>query len=211
MFCEGIDWAATGSMLSGIGAIVTPILAIIAALYGYTDWKKRERYKSNRSIAIEALSVFDEMREALDGIRSPFSPGHEQAEAKQALAEAGINENDQRFHARTQQYVVQKRIQDRNEQWEKVAAIAPKLYAHFGSDTKVHMRELLKARQEVWVAAEMYGSSTSDKTLERAHAAIWKGYGAATEKGVDEIDKKLDEAQRAMEEKLRIYVEWDRK
>ena len=169
---------------------------------------ERERFKSNRDIAIQALSLFDGAREALGGVRSPFTPGHEHANAETALKEAGVSEHDIRWNAKVKRYVVLKRIQDQADHWTRVATLVPKLYAHFGKEAKENMRALLKARHEVWTAGDMFGHDFDHDSSEKFNAIIWKGYAKA-KKVDDPIDANLDDVQKKLEAKLQKYIEWD--
>ena len=152
-----IDWSATGAMLGGFGALLGAA-AIVVAAGNFQSWTKRERYKADRERAIEIAALFHEGRFVLEQIRSPLLLAGELNRAKEAI------ESDERTQedAKNQRWITRRvmitRIVDQEDYWVKVFNSLPMAKAVFGEHIYDALFSILKARQKVYAAAEMYPS-----------------------------------------------------
>lgn len=62
---DGIDWAATGTMLQGVAAL----LAAGAAVWGVNQWRKELRYKRNSELAVQVMVAVEGIARSLEQAR----------------------------------------------------------------------------------------------------------------------------------------------
>lgn len=81
----GIDWAATGTMIQGVGTLGGAIAVYAAAKLGLAAWKHQKLAERNRDQAEVILHAAYNARRALTYLRSPWMPGSESAAAEAKL------------------------------------------------------------------------------------------------------------------------------
>lgn len=80
-----IDWAATGTMLQGLGTLGGAIAVYAAARLGLAAWKRQKLAERNRDQAEIILHAAYNARRGLGYLRSPLMSGSEQASAEEKL------------------------------------------------------------------------------------------------------------------------------
>ena len=207
MFCEaGIDWAATGAMLGGIGAVLTALVAIAAVQIAYPEWKQREAYAAAAKDARTLLTTFFEGRQAIDAIRSPFVHAGEIADAEKVLEAApnpGFWQNNDP-QRRRQSLATFARIQRHNELWDRVLALSTVAKVVFGNAVEEQFKKVMWARQQVYAATQVYPNAERD-FLQQMQKVLWKGYTGEAE--ADPIDSQLDAATTALQNALGKYFQ----
>lgn len=211
-----IDWNATGAMFAGIGSLIAAgvlIATFIKARKSFEEWKRQEAYKTDRKLAIDILAAFEEGKQAIRTIRSIVSLGEEQAEV-----ERFIKENSNGDYNSSYSYVagerdrlkkritVQLRIQHHKETWDRIIKILPVAKAIFGVRIKNLLVDVLKARQEIWIAASMFHHKLAPTSEEKYDAIIWLMTSKPEE---DAIESKLQKAEKELEQKLTPYIRSD--
>ena len=187
-------------MLSGIGTLIAAATALFAIFKTYPDWKKQEIYKTRAREARDILACYYEGQQVIDSIRAPFVSAHELSEAEKVLGDNVKNMNNAELQRQSQRIAALTRINRHTQYWEKLFRLLPIAKAVFGDDEEKHLMDILKARQEIFAAAETYPNANDD--LARAvEGKLWKG---ASEP--DSIQVLLDESASALRNTLSEYL-----
>ena len=80
-----IDWAATGTMMQGVGTLGGAVAVYAAARMGLSAWKHQKLAERNRDQAEVILHAAYNARRALGYLRSPWMSGGELAAAEEKL------------------------------------------------------------------------------------------------------------------------------
>ena len=80
-----IDWAATGSMLQGIGTIAGVGAVVWGAINGAEAWKKQKQAERRLEMAERILTATHKARRALGYVRGPMMWGHELSIAEEKI------------------------------------------------------------------------------------------------------------------------------
>ncbi|RYD42579.1 MAG: hypothetical protein EOP63_12510 [Sphingomonadales bacterium] len=81
----GVDWAATGTMIQGLGTLGGAIAVYAAARLGLLAWRHQKLAERNRDQAEVILHAAYNARRALGYLRSPWMSGSEQVAAQEKL------------------------------------------------------------------------------------------------------------------------------
>tara|TARA_R110000803_G_scaffold198856_1_gene262726 strand:- start:877 stop:1455 length:579 start_codon:yes stop_codon:yes gene_type:complete len=188
-------------MISGLGAVITGLVALWALLVAYPDWKKRETYKARSADARSILSAFYEGRQVIDSIRSPLTYGHEIDEAQKIIDDAPelryLPEEVRRRHR--QRIVTRSRANRHAEFWEKAFRLLPVAKAVFGDQVEAGLLTVIQARQSVFAAVDVYPDV--DDEFRPWQEKFWKGIGKP-----DPIDADLDVGENKLREHLAEYL-----
>lgn len=103
-----IDWAATGSMLQGIGTLAGVGAVLIGAKIGANTWKNQKLAERRLEMAERILTATHKGRTALGYVRSPMMWEHELSAAEEKLKEdkqwAGLTEVRQKRQTTAEAY-----------------------------------------------------------------------------------------------------------
>ncbi len=86
--------------------VVAVVIASFVAIFGITSWRREAKWKRKYELAEEVLSLFYEVRERIESIRSPFSNTQEGKTRKR-----GENENGEVAEILDNAYVVFERYE----------------------------------------------------------------------------------------------------
>jgi len=175
-----IDWAATGTMLGGLGAIVAACAVIWAAKIAretFEDWTKKERFKYDREQAVAILSTFEEARYALKTIRSPLIYAYETAEAESEISKIqppplNLDEERSRY---IQAQVTISRISSHSDLWDRIFKLLPLAKVLFSKEVRDNLLEVLTINRDITYAARLYTSvaNTNTNALRASEAKFW--------------------------------------
>lgn len=87
-----IDWAATGTMLQGVGTVVGALAVIGAAIIGsrtFDNWKRQKLAERHIEQAERILTATYKVRRGLSYVRNPAMWGHETDAAEEQLKANG--------------------------------------------------------------------------------------------------------------------------
>ena len=196
-----IDWSATGSMLSGIGAVLGAAAVILVA-DNYRKWIKREKYKKDRERAIEIASIYYEGESILHNIRAPFLSASEIKDGERALGDVPEGVSDAQLNKWTTRAVVLNRIQRHDDYWEKLFNILPVAKVMFGVSVHDALFDLILIRSKLYAAADAILYSP-DGDLEVSQM-LFRNWGGRDHK--DEVQESLSKAKRVIDEMVVPYV-----
>ncbi|MEM9085772.1 MAG: hypothetical protein AAGB23_07605 [Pseudomonadota bacterium] len=144
------DWEATGTMLQGIGAIITPIGVVFAAFIAantFDNWKKQKVTERKIEHAENTLSATYRVRDSLRFIRSRGLYQDEFLRADVELQEKAVAKKDgpDADNQRLAMVLVQ-RIRETEASWDALAEVLPFAKAFFSSDLEQALESLHQQR-----------------------------------------------------------------
>lgn len=157
-----IDWDATGSMLQGIGQMLTlPLLAWATWVGRQTIQKYRQQHQSEKAVAAaeRVLTAAYAARDAIAAVRSPLVEGAEIERAQHKLSGGGAIEGMDPLSrrkieklARGQVYL--DRLTASKDDFQAVWDAMPMGRAYFGVEVYGAMEEIAHQRRVIQVSAE---------------------------------------------------------
>lgn len=156
-----IDWDATGSMLQGIGQMITlPLLAWATWVGRQTITKYRQQHQSEKAVAAaeRVLTAAYAARDAIASVRSPLVESAEIERAKAALMPPGLEafnalaERKAEKLARGQVYL--DRLNAAKEDFKVIWEAMPMGRAYFGHEVYTAMENIAHQRRVIQVSAE---------------------------------------------------------
>jgi hypothetical protein len=157
-----MDWVATGSMLTGLGAVVGAGAIIHATRKGadiFAQWQLGKDEDRRIALAEQSLALAYRLRRAIEAIRSPAIPGAERSEIHRQLRDAGaIDDRTPDYasgylasaHATTSRAAAHKPL------WDDLLGALPAIKAMFGDEIDVAVEEFWTQRDGILAAAERY-------------------------------------------------------
>lgn len=208
MICiENIGWAATGTMLQGIGTVIGAIAVIVAAFIGantFKGWRQQKLSERRIEQAERILTAAYRVRRDLSRVRSPMMHGHELADAEDSLKKngewdkiTGGDKERQRFTITQAYYNRLGRTRDNQLALEECQPMARAL---FGEQLE---KALEKLNHQFWtvrvfVDANHHDRSGADQDFRRKiDTSIWEGYPSSEE---NEVDKTIAAQMNAIED-----------
>lgn len=205
MFCGKVDWAATGTMLQGIGAIIGAIAVIIAALVGGTTfraWRRQQLLQKHMSIAEQILSAVFQAREQLANARLPIMGASERAVAKEKLIADGhqIDKSDETANIISAQVFLLRSFEN-PDTWKKLEQSKGLAFAYFGDDIPSAIDRILAQLYRFRVDANAWAD---DDKSNRAHSAkLYSTLVRGIEGELDVFAATVDQAVTDIEKVLR--------
>ena len=201
---EGIDWAATGQMLSGVGTIGSAFAILLAGLLGRqaaANFRRQKQAEREIEHAEKALAAAYKIESALSTIRSPLTTGSESSESSAELDEFEwfkmLSDNEK--SKKTQSNVFYRRIRYFQDDFDSAIAVLPFVKAYFGNEADRALRDLIHCRHTIRVYADAYARDRMhdhDYSL-KIESFIWEG--AEVEDGMDPIGKRVRLDLKALE------------
>jgi hypothetical protein len=143
----GIDWLAVGSMLQGIGAVVSGIAIVIAAIVGsntYNNWRRQKIAERTIEHAEAILTAAYRVKRELSFVRSPMMWVHELIAAEEKIKEKGewngIALKEREGYKTLYGYYI--RIENAKEARQKLESCYPYARALFGQDLDRSIQDL---------------------------------------------------------------------
>ena len=222
-----VDWAATGTMLQGIGGIGGALAVIVAAVLAantFNAWR-RQRIEERRLVHAEAaLTLAYKLERAIGSIRNPAHFGPELEGAEQTLRQQGVitdtTPRGQHQSLITGQVVLD-RITAHSVLYDKLDELRPSIRAVFGSDAEAELATFQNETQKVRAAAVGYARTGREhyrnqqaweRDMERSERyghVIWEDSEINAEGDLveDRIKKAVAVAVAALETRFRPYFD----
>ncbi|MGX6647350.1 hypothetical protein ACWCOP_05345 [Maricaulaceae bacterium MS644] len=150
-----VDWASTGAMLGGLGALLGAVAVLLAA-DNFRKWAEREKFKYNRNISVQILACFYEAEFAISSIRVRNLNASELAEAEKLIAQQIKHLNDDKQQKFINQTVLINRISSYSDTWEKIFQSLPLARAAFGEEAYDALYNVIRVRQKIDAALAVY-------------------------------------------------------
>lgn len=198
------DWAATGSMLSGLGTIGGGIAIVIAAFLGRqaaSNFRKQKVAEREIDHAERALASAYKLQSAISFIRSPLSTATELDESREELDQTKWFKDlteDKRSRI-IQSNVFYRRIRRFEKDFDEANSLLPFVKAYFGEQVYESLRDLIHCRHTVRVYADAYARDEGHdpKHSRRNESFIWEG--GLGEDGSDPIETRVVKAISTLE------------
>lgn len=193
---NAVDWAATGTMLQGIGTVIGAIAVIVAAIIGsrtFHSWKRQKLAERHIEQAERILTATYKVRRALSQVRSPVMWAHETDAAEQQLKESGewdraFPESERKSLATAKAYY--NRLNATQDTREALEECQPMARAFFGEALEKAIETLNRQfwTVKVYVDANHRDRSGADADFRRKiESTIWEGYPTSQDNEVDRI------------------------
>jgi len=191
-----IDWAATGTMLQGVGTVIGAIAVYVAARIGsqtFRSWRRQKLTERHIEQSERILTATYKVRRGLSYIRSPAIWDYEINEAEYQLKENGewietlddIGKN--RLATRKLYYNrLNRTIEDRN----RLEECQPMARALFGEELESAIEQLNRQFWIVQTSVDARGRNDGrldDAFRHKIECAIWEGYPSKEENEVDRV------------------------
>jgi hypothetical protein len=190
-----IDWAATGTMLQGIGTLVGALAVIAAAVIGsqtFNNWKRQKLAERHIEQAERILTATYKVRRGLSYVRSPAMWGHETDAAEEQLKASGewekvFSEGERKSLATAQAYY--NRLNTTRDDQRALEECQPMARAFFGEELE---KALEKLNHQFWTVKVYVDANHRDKTgadaafRKKIESTIWEGYPSTEENEVDQ-------------------------
>lgn len=191
-----IDWAATGTMLQGIGTVIGAIAVIVAAFIGgntFKSWRQQKLSERRIEQAERILTATYKVRRDLSHVRSPMMLAHEFDAAEESLKESGQwdkivgGDDERRRWSTTQAYY--NRLNRTRDDHKALEECQPMARALFGEELEKAIETL---NHQFWTVQVYVDANHRDKTGHDANhrrkidSTIWEGYPSPEENEVDQ-------------------------
>lgn len=211
--CGNIDWAATGTMLSGLGTILGAVAIIVAAWLGsqtFKTWRRQNVSERKIKEAERILTATYKARRQLAYVRNGVMWAAELNKAEEHLvAEGEIVEGDGRDHKKLiEAQVFYTRLNKAHDVRVELDECLPMARALFGHEVEQALEALNHHFHtvQVYVDANHRDKAEADRPFRRKiESAIWTGYPSKEENELDlEIEKNVALIERACLPALRL-------
>jgi hypothetical protein len=194
-----MTWADIGEILKVAGAVATGIAACVGAYVafrGLRKWQEETIGKRRAEVAEQVLSDFLQARKVFDAVRArglrinegaSRSPPHETPELKQA---------------RDRYFVPIERLSQERELFRSLAKNRYIFEAYFGKDSAKPFELIDDVFHEIAVSAEILiqmASSNPSRQDREDEMPLRNSLGWGSRKRPDDIDRKLDDALKTIE------------
>ncbi len=193
---EGIDWAATGSMLQGVGTVIGGLAVIGAAIIGsrtFDNWKRQKLAERHIEQAERILTCTYKVRRWLSHVRNPAMWAHETDAAEEQLKTSGewekaFPESERKKLATAQTYY--NRLSSTRDDRLALEECQPMARAFFGEELELAIEKL---NRQFWTVKIYVDADHRDKTgadagfRQKIESTIWEGYPSKEENEIDKI------------------------
>jgi hypothetical protein len=199
------DWAATGSMIQGLGTMAGAVAVYAAAKLGFASWRRQKIAERNRDEAELILKSAYKARRALRYIRSPWMSGHEKASAEARLDSDHPEWRDKTVREKQARLITAQayfdRIHNYREERQALEECLPMALALFGKHVEEAIENLNHQFHIVGVYAESYIDDYNGNDREftvKIRRALFSS-GAVQPGEENEISDSIEGAIRAIE------------
>jgi len=157
-----MDWVATGSMLTGFGALIGAGAIIHATRKGadiFGHWQQQKNEHRRIALAEQGLARAYRLRRAIEAIRSSTITGAERSEIHRQLRDAGAIDDRTPDYARgylTSAHAATSRADAYKALWDDLLGALPAMKAMFGDEIEATLDEFWTQRDRIIAAAERY-------------------------------------------------------
>jgi len=181
-YWTNIDWAATGTMIQGLGTFAGALAVFAAAKLGLSAWKHQKLSERNRDQAEVILHAAYSARRALGYRRSPIMSGSEMAAAEDKLDSSERTWRDNSTEAKQKRLVTAQAYYMRAERLlddrKRVEDCLPMARALFGADLENAIEKLHQQFHIVRTYADAYVddyNGTDPDLIVKIHRALFAG------------------------------------
>jgi len=201
-----IDWAATGTMLQGIGAIIGALAVIVAAAIGNKTlraWRRQQLVQKHMELAERILTLAIRAKQEIKFVRSPLKTAAELARAAQNLEANGFHKAS--YSAKWHQLCVAQTTIDRIEMykttWADLQEIKPVAFIYFGSKTVDSIDVIINSVLLIQIDAQAYAEDNflDPNFTKKLRETMSFSRSAGNH---DELGDKVDKAVEAIREQL---------
>lgn len=197
----GTDTTVTIEIIKALPMVVASVAAFVAsivAIYGINTWRREFIGKRRIELAEDVLALFYEVRDAIAGIRNPFS-----FEGEGSTRKTAEHETPEQKKARDQAHIVFERYNKREEAFSKLYSMRYRFMAQIGKDKAQPFDEIHKIIIEIFSAArtlaELWALRSEYYTPERQQQTHndrkkYEEIIGWVKSEKDEIAKRVDEA-----------------
>lgn len=199
------DWAATGSILTGIGTLAGAAAVAFAAVVGrqtFADWKRQKKEERRMEVAERILTLAYELRDEIKSVRAPgYDSGEFEAAEEKLKADPKLNwelrDTDEQERLKLGQAYLT-RLVSRRELWERVWTLKPVALAYFGEavEKELHVFWTLYGKMRVSARAYAWDHGNDEAFARRIHSDLW---GSGQD---DETSTEAKQAVKSLEEEL---------
>ena len=197
-----IDWAATGTMLQGIGTLAGACAVAWAANKGadtFDAWRTQKLTERKMDQAEKILTATHDAREALQLVRREIIYGYEKHEAEKILQEMN-GWQEMPTEARnflTLQMIYQTRLQNKSNEFSKLNKIRTMSHALFGSALDAAISHILMIYECLINKAGAYNEGLSAEVRKQVYEAM---FAVKTQDGqVNEVTAAIEAAVATIE------------
>jgi hypothetical protein len=191
-----VDWAATGTMLQGWGALLGAVSIGAAAWIGrntFESWRQQKLAERRIEQAERILTATYKVRRGLAYVRSPMMMAHEFAAAEEKLKENGewekiVGGDRERDRFRTTQAYLN-RLSSTIEDRKLMEECQPMARALFSENLEQAIEKLNRQFQTVriYVDANHNARTGADKDHRaKIESTIWSGYPSPDDNEMDQ-------------------------
>ena len=192
-----IDWAATGTMLQGIGTVIGALAVIGAAIIGsrtFDNWKRQKLAERHIEQAERILTATYKVRRDLAMVRSPMMWAHETDAAEEQLKASGEwekvwgGDDERKRFATAQAYY--NRLNSTQDDQRALEECQPMARAFFGEELE---KAIEKLNHQFWTVKVFVDANHRDKTgadaefRKKIESSIWTGWPSEEENEIDQI------------------------
>lgn len=196
-------------MLAGVGGTISATAlfatAIIAAKT-FREWKQKEAFSENRSLAIEILKAASEAFYVISDIRFP-TPRKDEEEAINNL----LDERTFLPHLRTQELIraqVRYRHDLHSDYWRNLGYLSKISEFVFGENVADRIRDILRIRLEILNAAEDFARDVGTENYAKLLTTLTGGWTMQIESSKDEYDLRLRQIFSSLKIELLEYTRY---
>jgi hypothetical protein len=161
-----IDWAATGTMLQGIGAVIGAIAVIVAAIVGrntFQAWRRQQIVQRHMELAERILTTAVRAKDQVRAIRSPLKTASELVSAEKTLESNNFDKKSFSQEAWRNFQISQAthdRLNNCASTWSELEALKPSAYVYFGDNVSSSIETILHQVHIIRVDADAYAVDT---------------------------------------------------
>lgn len=203
-----IDWAATGTMIQGIGTLIGAIAVIIAAAIGggtLRSWRRQQMLQRHMDLADRIFTAAVKAKQEINSVRSPWKDGSELHEAGKTLEANGLAKSsfsDAEWRRMESAQVSLDRINRCHSTWSDLEALKHSAYVHFGAEISEKIETILHQVHIIRVDALAYAEGFGDNQEFRKKLMNSLSWGRPTGE-IDEMGKTIDDAVNGIEERFK--------
>ncbi|WP_324694540.1 hypothetical protein [Novosphingobium sp. RL4] len=198
-----VDWAATGSMISGFGAWVgagAVFYAACKAANTFDEFRKQKAHERRMAAAESVLTLAYKVRRAFVAVRAMGALGHELNAAIEEIQNTewygGLNEFEKTL-AQQRQITLGRAVRYQND-WDQIFEQMPIARALFGEDAESALQTLWRQLLQIRISADIYAQRRENGGLDYDQAThdIWD-HGEADE--LNRVGREVAGAVQALE------------
>lgn len=207
-----IDWAATGTMLQGIGAMIGAIAVIVAAWIGsgtLRSWRRQQIFQKHMELAERILTLVIRAKEEIRFVRSPLKTAAELTEAGRNLEANGTDKSAMPASTWNQLCSAQvtfDRLARYQTTWSELQEVKPLGFVYFGELVTDNIDRIINKIHLISVDAQGYADD--DHTDLDYSRSLINTLSFGRSKGqADELGIEVDNAVAAIRDRLQPLLQ----